>query len=343
MIASVPLIRYDAARRALAECVRVDEVLTIRDKAEAIRAYARMAKDRQLEIDAAEIRLRATRRVGEMMQAQPKNEGGRPAKTGFSENPVFKPLSLAAAGIDKNLAQDARVSMSDSPEEFEARIQHWRKRQLTQPERRVTINLFDDKAARRAQRERDLGEKIRALPDKKYGVIVADPEWEFEPWSPITGMDRAAANHYPTSKLAVISKRRIANIAAPDCALFLWSTQPMLPQALTVMALWGFTYKSRCIWVKDKIGTGYWFRNKDEILLLGTRGCVPMPAPGDQWPSVIEAARTTHSAKPEIFLEMIEQYFPTLPKIELNRRGTARVGWDCWGNESEPLPQEAAE
>src|SRR5262249_34213592 len=144
------------------------------------------------------------------------------------ENPVSKPLSLAAAGIDKNLAQDARVFMSDSPEGFEARIQRWRKCQLTQPERRVTINLFDDKAARRAQRERELASKIRALPDKKYGVIVADPEWEFEPWSPITGMDRAAANHYPTSKLAVISKRRVADIAAPDCALFLWSTQPML-------------------------------------------------------------------------------------------------------------------
>jgi N6-adenosine-specific RNA methylase IME4 len=39
------------------------------------------------------------------------------------------------------------------------------------------------------------------------------------------------------------------------------------------------------------------------------------------------------SAKPECFLEMIEQYFPNLPKIELNRRGPARPGWDAWGNE----------
>ena len=41
-----------------------------------------------------------------------------------------------------------------------------------------------------------------------------------------------------------------------------------------------------------------------------------------------------HSAKPEIFLKMIEAYFPTLPKIELNRRGPARDGWDAWGNEA---------
>jgi N6-adenosine-specific RNA methylase IME4 len=42
-----------------------------------------------------------------------------------------------------------------------------------------------------------------------------------------------------------------------------------------------------------------------------------------------------HSAKPERFLEMIEQYFPNLPKIELNRRGSPRPGWHGWGLEAE--------
>ena len=51
----------------------------------------------------------------------------------------------------------------------------------------------------RKKREHDLGAKIVALPQKKYGVILADPEWRFEPWSRETGMDRAADNHYPTS------------------------------------------------------------------------------------------------------------------------------------------------
>jgi N6-adenosine-specific RNA methylase IME4 len=47
---------------------------------------------------------------------------------------------------------------------------------------------------------------------------------------------------------------------ADDCVLFLWATIPMLPQALEVMAAWGFTYKSQFVWVKDKAGTGYWAR-----------------------------------------------------------------------------------
>jgi len=190
------------------------------------------------------------------------------------------------------------------------------------------------KRNKRKARERALGKRITALPDERYGVIVADPEWRFEPWSRKTGMDRAADNHYPTSVLDVIKARDVPSIAAKDCVLFLWATVPMLPHALAVMAWWGFDYKSHHVWMKDKIGTGYWNRNKHELLLIGTRGEIPAPAMGTQWASVVEAPRGEHSAKPEIFLQMIEQYFPTVPKIELNRRGAARPGWSAWGNET---------
>lgn len=54
------------------------------------------------------------------------------------------------------------------------------------------------------------------------------------------------------------------------------------------------------------------------------------------------APRGEHSAKPECFFEMIEQYFPNLPKIELNRRGPARPGWDAWGNEIATAPAAPA-
>jgi N6-adenosine-specific RNA methylase IME4 len=194
----------------------------------------------------------------------------------------------------------------------------------------------------RAKRERELAKYQRALPDERYGVIVADPEWRWEPWSRETGMDRAADNHYPTSAVMTIALRQVESIAAEDCVLFLWATVPMLPHALTVMAHWGFNYKSHHIWLKDKIGLGYWNRNRHELLLIGTRGNVPAPAPGTQWCSVIEAPRGAHSEKPEIFLRMIEEHYPNLPKIELNRRGPARPGWDAWGNEAEEL-MEAAE
>ena len=52
------LTRYDAACSALAEARSVDEVREILNLAEAQRAYAKMAKNRNLEADAFEIRKR---------------------------------------------------------------------------------------------------------------------------------------------------------------------------------------------------------------------------------------------------------------------------------------------
>lgn len=199
------------------------------------------------------------------------------------------------------------------------------------------------KRKRRAARELQLAGKIRALPARKYGVIVADPEWRWEPWSRVTGMDRAADNHYPTSVTEVIAARDVPSISAKDCALFLWGTASMLEHALAVMSAWGFAYKSHYVWGKDRIGLGFWSRCKHELLLIGTRGDVPCPAQGDQWPSLIIAPRRRHSEKPDCFLEMIENYFPNIPKIELNRRGKPRRGWDAWGQEAEAAEQSHGE
>jgi N6-adenosine-specific RNA methylase IME4 len=61
-------------------------------------------------------------------------------------------------------------------------------------------------------------------------------------------------------------------------------------------------------------------------------------AMGDQFPSVIDAPPGRHSEKPERFAELIEGYFPSLPKIELNAR-RARPGWDIWGAEAPEAAQ----
>lgn len=122
--ASAALVRYDTACRALAEAKSVDEAKEIRDRAVAMAAYARQAKNRDLEADAVEIRLRATRRLDELVKAQAAtvglHEGGRP-KTGLPDNPVSKP-TLASQGIDKNLANQARVLGRMSDSEFEETV-----------------------------------------------------------------------------------------------------------------------------------------------------------------------------------------------------------------------------
>ena len=322
------LVRYDAACKALAEAKTIDEAKEIRDQAVAMAAYARQAKNRELEADAIEIRMRATRRLDQMRVAQKESVGlnrGAAVPTRVDEKPT-----LASQGIDKNLAHQARQLGSMSDEKFESVVAD--ARDAVNRAVKSVINL-DGKAEARSDKERELAANQKALPDKKYGVIYADPEWRFEVYSRKTGMDRAADNHYPTSTTDDICARPVQDIAADDCALFLCATAPMLPDALRVMEAWGFKYKSHLIWRKPHVGTGYWFRNGHELLLVGTRGKIPAPAPGTQFDSIINAPTAEHSEKPDRFYEIIEAYFPNLPKIELNaRRG--REGWDSWGNEA---------
>ena len=191
---------------------------------------------------------------------------------------------------------------------------------------------------RRADREEELAEKIAdasyAVGHQVYGVIYADPPWRMEPYSRETGLNRAADNHYPTMTREQLLDMAVMRTApAKDCVLFCWATVPMLESALEWMAHYGFEYRSHCAWIKNQIGTGFWFRNQHELLLVGVRGEVPAPAPGTQFSSVIHAPVGEHSAKPPAFAEMIEELFPNLPALELFARGP-RLGWDTWGNEA---------
>lgn len=166
-----------------------------------------------------------------------------------------------------------------------------------------------------------------------FGVVYADPPWRFETRSD-KGRGRAADTHYKCMTLDDIAALPVRDLAAKDSALWLWATAPMLPQALDVMKGWGFTYRSSLLWDKIHVGTGYWFRNAHELLLLGTRGNVPAPEPGTQSESIIRVVRGQHSAKPEQCRPLIERYFPTASKLELFGRRPAR-GWIVFGDQIE--------
>ncbi len=330
------LVNYDAARKALAAAVRVDEVKSIRDKAVAMQVYAKQAKDGDLIGHATEIRKRAERRLGELMAESPKAKPPNP-KRRVAGKPDDPP-TLADQGIDKHLANRARKAAAMPEDKFEAHVAHAVNIAVAAAEgdqkvlKAARAEKQAEKRARRHQREAELGAKQLALPDKKYGVIYADPPWKFEPYREETGMDRAAGNHYSTMTTDAIGKLEIP--AADDCVCFLWATPAMLKDAFMVLADWGFfEYKSHLIWKKNKTGTGYWARNPHELLLIGTRGNVPAPAQGDQPASVIEAPVGKHSEKPAVFRAMIEMMFPSLPRIELFARETA-AGWDAWGQEA---------
>jgi N6-adenosine-specific RNA methylase IME4 len=125
----------------------------------------------------------------------------------------------------------------------------------------------------------------------------------------------------------------VGGCATPDAVLYLWVTSPKLEEGLRVMREWGFSYRSCLVWVKDRIGMGYWARQRHELLLVGVRGNMPPPPTEARPDSVIEAPRGEHSVKPVAAYEMIERCFPGMPRLELFAR-RARDGWDRWGHEA---------
>jgi N6-adenosine-specific RNA methylase IME4 len=81
----------------------------------------------------------------------------------------------------------------------------------------------------------------RSLQPRKYGVIYADPPWHFRNWS-ARGTGRNAISHYDCMDFATLAKMLVADLAADDCALFLWAVDPLLPKALELIRAWGFEY-----------------------------------------------------------------------------------------------------
>ena len=114
---STQLIKYEAACRALAECKAVDEVKEWADKAAAMQAYGRMANDKSLEVDAAEIRIRAERRLGEMLAAQ-KADGWLNCGTVLAGS--YGGASRGeSAGISKDMSSRAQKLAAIPEQEFE--------------------------------------------------------------------------------------------------------------------------------------------------------------------------------------------------------------------------------
>jgi hypothetical protein len=114
------LIRYEAARTALAECQRVDEVKDIRDKAEAMAAYARQAKDTELIQYATEIKVSAERKCGELLASSDRATVGRPEKT--SQPSTISPPTLADMGITRDQSSRYQSLASMSDEHFETAV-----------------------------------------------------------------------------------------------------------------------------------------------------------------------------------------------------------------------------
>lgn len=170
---------------------------------------------------------------------------------------------------------------------------------------------------------------------KKYNIIYADPAWGMGGKS----KKRVLVPDYETMSDEEIKNLDVAGIAEENSALFLWSINAKIPQAIDIMKHWGFRYVGVAFcWVKTSRTTGqpncrmagnYTLRGI-ELCLLGIKGS--MIVKDRTVRQVLLSPRELHSKKPDIIRTHIVKLFGELPRIELFARQKV-TGWDAWGNE----------
>lgn len=178
-------------------------------------------------------------------------------------------------------------------------------------------------------------------PPLSFDLIMADPPWDFGNWSP-KGTLKNPSHHYACMDLDAIKALPVGQLAAPDCVLWLWATNPMLPEAFETLKAWGFKYKTGGHWSKktangkQAFGTGYILRCAGEPFLIGTIG---KPRTARNVRSVIEGIVREHSRKPDEAYAEAEKLIPKARRADLFSRQT-RPGWTSWGNEAGLFDQQ---
>src|SRR6202035_5968339 len=175
----------------------------------------------------------------------------------------------------------------------------------------------------------------------RFATVLADPPWQFVNRTGKIAPEHRRLSRYGTMTLQEIIEMPVNDIAKSTAHLYLWVPNALLPDGLSVMKAWGFTYKSNLVWHKvrkdggsDGRGVGFYFRNVTEIILFGVRGKNARTlTPGRSQVNLLATRKREHSRKPDEQYDIIEAC-SSGPFVELFGRGT-RKGWTTWGNQAD--------
>ena len=181
------------------------------------------------------------------------------------------------------------------------------------------------------------------IPSGRFGCILADPPWQFSNRTGKVAPEHRRLKRYSTMTLPEISAMPVSDHTAAMCHLYLWVPNALIPEGLSVLSAWGFTYKTTLTWYKvrkdggpDGRGVGFYFRNVTEAILFGVRGKNPRTlAAGRRQVNLISTRKREHSRKPDELYPIIEACSPG-PRLELFAR-SRRDGWTSHGDELESV------
>ena len=135
----------------------------------------------------------------------------------------------------------------------------------------------------------------------RFATVYADPPWP-------------QAKRGPQMTVEEIAAQPVADVCEADAHLHIWATNKSLPDALAVMAAWGFVYRSCLVCLNREMGNGSYWQASHEFLLFGTRGRLPFKDRNQ--PSWIECDWPEDGSKPPSIRQLIETVSPG-PYLEL--------------------------
>jgi len=282
------LTHFDKARRELELATRIDEVKSIRDKAAAIQAYLKQSGE-SLEIQnmAAEIKIRAERRAGEILHEMDLHKGGRP-----SENRSHREIGfprLRDLDIDRNMSSRCQLIASIPQKDFDDRVAEIKGKgqELTSKEFLSLAGYLQRERERQDRRRAAFEEAEKVQPDDRIKVFhgdfrevlneetVATDSVSLVLTDPMYGRE-----HLPLwADLARFASR----VLKPGSLLVAYSGQTYLPEVLKALEA-HLTY----VWV---VGVRYSYpnnifplriKNSLKLLLLFSKGAYD-PGPSQYW------------------------------------------------------------
>lgn len=327
------IVKLDRAKQALAEAKTIQQTKKILDIAGAAEIYAKRQKLGEDAITYAHaIKIEALYRLGELLRETTKNRGGgelgvgRAGKNAIQNRNSIPPTLQVLLNTE---TQNEALKIASVAQQL-AVLPISTRKSIAEKEVTLTEALRQQRHAARSAIK---------LPKDIYRVIYADPPWQYSDTRAGLGEGQkvnrattAAEQNYPTMSVEELCELEVKKLAAPDSVLWCWATFPLLPDALTVIDAWGFTYKTGFVWKKPRGSFGHYHKADAELLLLATRGsCTPDNE--KRYSQILEAETDGHSKKPEAVRDMIDALYKHGPRIELFARRPAPGDWVTWGNE----------
>lgn len=309
------LAKLDAIKSLLAKAENVDEVKDIRDKAEALRVYAKQAGyGLDVQNRVAELKLRAERKAGQLL-----GETARPGNPQLLHDASIGPR-LSELGIEPTQSHRWQLEASVPEDEFERYVVEM----LAKPGAELTsIGLVRLAASLRLPKEHEI------LPPKgKYRCLVIDPPWPVQKIERDERPLQGKSLNYPTWSI-----ERIAALTVPavgdGCHVYLWRPHHFYDAASDIFKAWGVEYECELTWIKNVGFTPFSWMYSTEHVLFGRIGNLDLLKKGERLD--FQAKVREHSRKPAEFYELVKLVSPG-PRLDMFSR-EPHEGFEQWGNE----------